>query len=127
MPDVKGTALLPKGEANGLAAIAAELLRDPRRVRAALVIFDCKRGTEDYDMADTVVTVRVKRVEPLLAADLGEVEKLVRRALEARLGMTVLDVDTEDEIAQLFREMAEPESPDDPEEPPAPPAGEAEQ
>jgi hypothetical protein len=118
MPDVRGTALLPKGEANGLAAIAAELLREPRRLRAALVIYDCRRGTEDYDTADTVITVRIRRAEPLLPDDLGEVEKLVRRALEARTGQQVLPLELEDEIAQLFREMNDPDSA---EEPPAEP------
>jgi hypothetical protein len=123
MPDVRGTALLPKGEANGLAAIAAELLREPRRLRAALVIYDCRRGTEDYDTADTVITVRIRRAEPLLPDDLGEVEKLVRRALEARTGQQVLPLELEDEIAQLFREMNDPDSADEPEPPePEPPA-----
>ena len=127
MPDVRGTALLPRGEANGFAAIAAELLREPRRLRAALVVFDCRRGTEDYDSADTVVTLRIRRAEVLLAVDLGEVEKLVRRALEARTGQQVLPLELEDEISELFREMADPDSAADPEEPPPgddPPADE---
>jgi hypothetical protein len=118
MPDVKGTALLPKGEANGLSAIADHLLRDPRKMRAALIMFDCRRGTEDYDADDTVLTVRVRRVEPLLSADLGEVEKLVRRALEARTGLTTLPMELEDEISELFRDMAEPGSAEDPDEEP---------
>jgi hypothetical protein len=58
MADVKGTALLPKGDKNGLSAIADELLKEPLRLRAALVVFDCKRGTEDYDLSDTVVPLR---------------------------------------------------------------------
>jgi hypothetical protein len=114
MPDVRGTALLPNGEANGLAAIAAELLRDPRKYRAALVVFDCKRGTQDYDLDDTVLTVRIRRAEVLLPADLGEVEKLMRRALEARTGLQVLPLELEDEIADLFREMTAPDSPEEP-------------
>ena len=122
MPDVRSAALLPKGEANGFAAIAAELLRDPRRLRAALVVFDCRRATEDYDASDSVVTLRIRRAEVLLPDDLGEVEKLVRRALESRTGQQVLPLDLEDEITSLFREMAEPDSPADPEDgtPPKP-------
>ena len=120
MPDVRSAALLPKGEANGFAAIAAELLRDPRRLRAALVVFDCRRATEDYDASDSVVTLRIRRAEVLLPDDLGEVEKLVRRALESRTGQQVLPLDLEDEITSLFREMAEPDSPADPEEPEQP-------
>jgi hypothetical protein len=120
MPDVRGTALMPKGEANGFAAIAADLLREPRRLRAALVIFDCRRGTEDYDLADTVVTLRIRRAEVLLPDDLGEVEKLVRRALEARTGQQVLPLDLEDEITELFRQMTDPDSAEDPADEPPP-------
>ncbi len=117
MPDVKGTALLPKGEANGLAAIADLLLKDPLRVRAALVVFDCKRGTQDYDLDDTVVTVRIRRVEMVLAQDLDAVEQMIRRALEFRSGQTTLELELEDELRQVFKSMQDPESPEDPEEP----------
>jgi len=117
MPDVKGTALLPKGEANAFVAFADELLKDPRRKRAALIIFDCKRGTEDYDQGDTVITIRVRRAEMLLASDLPAAEKLIRRAAEARNDQPVLPLDVEDEIQQVFKEMTAPDSPDDPDDP----------
>jgi len=118
MPDVKGTALLPKGEANAFVAFADELLKDPRRKRAALIIFDCKRGTEDYDQGDTVITIRVRRAEMLLASDLPAAEKLIRRAAEARNDQPVLPLYVEDEIQQVFKEMTAPDSPDDPDDPP---------
>jgi hypothetical protein len=117
MPDVKGTALLPKGEANGFAANADELLKDPRRKRAALIIFDLKRGTEDYDQADTVVTVRIKRAELLLPADLKDAELMLRRAQGARTtGDEQLEFKFEREIEEAFEAMREPDSPDDPDE-----------
>ena len=117
MPDVKGQALLPKGEANGLAAIADELTKSPRQLRAALIVFDCKRGTEDYDLDDKVVTVRVKRVELLLPQDLDHAEKMIRRALEFRSGQTTLELELEDEIRKAFDAMREPDSPVDPDDP----------
>ena len=117
MADVKGTALLPKGDKNGLSAIADELLKEPLRLRAALVVFDCKRGTEDYDLSDTVVTVRVRRVEMVLAQDLGAVEQMIRRALEFRSGQPTLELELEDEIRQAFEAMKDPESAEDPDEP----------
>jgi hypothetical protein len=120
MPDVKSQALLPRGEANGLAAIADELGKDPRKLRAALVILDCKRGTEDYDVPDAkVITVRIRRVELLLPQDLDAAEVMIRRALEFRSGQTTLELDLEDEIRQTFKEMQlDPENPgDDPDEP----------
>ena len=112
MPDVRSAALLPKGEANGFAAIAAELLRDPRRLRAALVVFDCRRATS-VTGEQVGCGCRIRRAEVLLPDDLGEVEKLVRRALESRTGQQVLPLDLEDEITSLFREMAERISPED--------------
>jgi hypothetical protein len=118
MPDVKPTALLPKGEANGFAANADELLKDPRRKRAALIIFDLKRGTEDYDQADTLVTIRVRRVELLLPADLKNAELMLRRAQGARTtGDEQLEFEFEKEIEEAFDLMREPENPDDPDEP----------
>jgi hypothetical protein len=117
MPDVKPTALLPKGEANGFAANADELLKDPRRKRAALIIFDLKRGTEDYDQADTLVTIRVRRVELLLPSDLKNAELMLRRAQSARTtGDEQLEFEFEKEIEEAFEAMREPESPDDPDE-----------
>jgi hypothetical protein len=116
MPDVRNQALLPKGEANGLAAIADELIKDPHRLRAALIIFDAKRGTEDYDLADTVVTVRVRRVETLLPTDLSAAETMIRRALEFRSGQTTLELELEDEIRKTFESMKDPDSTDDPDE-----------
>lgn len=116
MPDVKPTALLPRGDANGLAAIADVLLKEPLRLRAALIVFDLKRGTEDYDLSDTLVTVRVRRVEVLLPADLDRAEQMIRRALEHRSGQTTLELDLEDEIRQTFEGMKEPDSTADPDE-----------
>jgi len=116
MPDVKSLAMLPKGEANGLSAIADLLVKEPNALRAALIVFDCKRGTEDYDVHDTVITVRVRRVELLLAQDLDAAEKMIRRALEFRSGQTVLDLELEDEIRKAFEAMQQPENPVDPDE-----------
>jgi hypothetical protein len=117
MPDVKGTALLPKGEANGLAAIADVLIKTPLQLRAALIVFDCKRGNQDYDLDDTVVTVRVRRVEMLLPKDLEQAEVMLRRALEFRSGQTTLEFDLEDQIRKAFEAMKEPDSVQDPDEP----------
>lgn len=117
MPDVKGTALLPKGEANAFAALAADLLKDPLRKRAAVIIFDLKRGTEDYDQADTVVTVRIRRVELLLPADLNAAELMLRRAQADRtVGGEQLEFEFEKEIEEAFEAMRDPTNPEDPDE-----------
>ncbi len=117
MPDVKSTAMMPKGEQNGFAAIADELVKNPNQLRAALIVFDAKRGTEDYDLHDTIVTVRIRRGELVLPQDLNAVEQMIRRSLEFRSGQTTLDLELEDEIRLAFDQMREPESVDDPDEP----------
>lgn len=121
MSEVKRQSLLPKGEDNGLEALAAVLAdegahRTPKRLRAALVIFDAKRVTIDSDTGEEQVTVRFRRVEALLADDLPTAEKLLRRALEKRSDMDVLPLELEDEIEQAFRDMTAPDSPDDPDD-----------
>lgn len=121
MPNVKTNAILPKGEENGLADIAGILVaegagRAPMRLRAAIVIFDTKRVGIESDTHEEVATVRFRRVEVLLSGDLGQAEKLIRRALEARSGQTTLELELEDEIRQAFDSMKDPASPEDPDE-----------
>jgi hypothetical protein len=130
MPDVKTNAILPKGEENGLAPLAGELVaegahRRPKRYRAVLGIIDTKRVGIDSDTGDEVATVRFRRVEVVLPSDLPEAEKLIRRALEFRTGQATLPLELEDELEQAFREMTvDPDNPGaDPDEPAAPEGG----
>jgi hypothetical protein len=121
MPDVKTNAVMPKGETNGLAAIASELVAEgkgdrPRRVRAVIALVDCRRVGIDADTLDEVATVRFRRVEVLLPGDLPEAEKLIRRALEFRSGQTTLPLELEEEIRQAFDQMKDPDQPEDPDE-----------
>lgn len=120
MPDVNRNALLPKGEENGLAQIARELIDDPKRFRAIVAIVDCKRVAFDNDTGAEVATIRVRRAEVVLHADLPAAEKLIRRALEFRTGQATLPLELEDELEQAFRDMPAPDSPDEPSEPGGP-------
>jgi hypothetical protein len=122
MPNVKTNAVLPKGEENGLAPIAGELVaegsgRRPKHLRAVIAIIDVKRVGIESDTGEENATVRFRRVELLLASDLGAAEKLIRRALEARSEQTTLPLEMEDEIREAFDQMLNPDSPDDPDEP----------
>jgi hypothetical protein len=123
MADVKRNALLPTGDENGLAVAAPALVAEamgaePARLRAVIAIIDSRRVTVDADNHDEQVTVRFRRIELLLPEDLAAAEKLLRRALEARSGQTVLELDLEDEIRKAFEDMAEPDSAEDPEDHP---------
>lgn len=122
MPAVKRNAVLPKGEQNGLDAIAQHLVaegagRATTRLRAVIGIVDTRRVAIDSDSGDEVATVRFRRVEVLLPSDLAQAEKLIRRALEQRSGETTLPLELEDEIRKAFDEMREPDSTVDPDEP----------
>jgi hypothetical protein len=114
MPTVKTNAVLPKGDANGLYAIAGELIADQKRYRAVIAIVDCRRVTIDSDTGEEAATIRIRRAEVVLPQDLGAAERLIRRTLEHRLGQTTLPLDLEDEIEEAFRdlELAEPEQPE---------------
>lgn len=123
MAAVKKQSLLPPGDENGLTDYAPQLVAEgegttPKRLRAALVIFDVKRVGVDSDTFEKIATVRFRRVEVLLDDDLGQAEKLIRRALEARSGQTTLPLELEDDIRQAFKDMTDPGSPEDPDDGP---------
>jgi hypothetical protein len=124
MPDVKTNALMPKGETNGLSAIASELVAEgkgdaPRRIRAVIALVDCKRVSVEADTLDELATVRFRRVEVLLATDLPAAEKLIRRALEHRSGQATLPLELEEELDAAFGGTFEdPPPPEDPPEDP---------
>lgn len=110
MPEIKTNALLPKGDVNGLNAIAAQLVAEaqrkaPRRLRAALILFDGRRASVDTDTGEWTVTLRVRRAELILSDDMPAAEKLIRRSSEDRLGATVLPLDLEKEIETAFKEL----------------------
>jgi len=107
MPDIKANALMPKGETNGLATIAGQLVaeglnRKPRRLHAVVGLVDVRRVATDADTGDELATIRFRRVELLREADLAAAEQLIRRALEDRLGETVLPLDLEDDLRAAF-------------------------
>ncbi|HEX4399648.1 MAG TPA: hypothetical protein VH136_18560 [Trebonia sp.] len=102
---MKTNAVLPKGDENGLYTIAAELIADPKKYRAVIAIVDCRRVTIDQDNGEEAATIRIRRAEVVLPEDLAAAERLIRRALEHRLGQTTLPLDLEDEIEEAFRDM----------------------
>jgi hypothetical protein len=123
MAAVKKQSILPGGDENGLLDIAPQLVaeganRAPKKLRAVIGIVDCRRVGIDSDTGEEVATVRWRRVEVLLNDDLGQAEKLVRRALEARSGQTTLPLELEDDIRQAFKDMTDPDSPEDPDDGP---------
>lgn len=102
---VKLSAKLPQGNANGLSAISRQLVDNPHRFHALIVLVDCKGTTTDHDSGDVVPTARIRRAEVITPGDLSVAEKLMRRALETRSGETVLPMELEDEIIAAFQQV----------------------
>jgi hypothetical protein len=93
---------LPVGDKNGLSAIAAELVAEPDRMHVMLAVIDTQKVTRKTDTGEQIATVRIRRIERVLGQDLATAEKLIRRALEHRTGMTVLPLDVEDDMRSAF-------------------------
>lgn len=106
MAEIHLSSKLPGGDANGLGAIAPQLVTNPKKVHVLIMLVDCKSVTTDNDTGDTIPTARVRRVESITRAeDLKQVERFVRRAMEERTGQTVLDLDLEDELTAAFKDI----------------------
>jgi hypothetical protein len=96
---------LPKGDANGLEAIASALVARPRGLHVVIAVVDVKKITTDSDDGSAEPTVRIRRVEVIPPDDKEAAEKLMRRALERRQGDTVLPLEVEDELTMLFENI----------------------
>lgn len=105
-PKISGT--LPGGDGNGLVAIMADLISDPKKMHVAICIVDGKKITTDADTGETVPTARVRRIEVI--QDRGDQEvlrRLMRRALDQRTGREGLPYDLEAEIEDAIGPLTE--------------------
>lgn len=93
---------LPGGDANGLMAIARQLIDSPHDVHVVIGIVDCKRITTDNDTGEIVPTARIRRIEVIAGDDKDVAAKMMRRALETRTGKTVLPFDLEEDLRAAF-------------------------
>lgn len=94
---------LPGGDANGLTAIARQLIDNPHDIHVVVALVDCKRITTDNDSGEIVPTARIRRIEALAdPEDMALSQKMLRRALERRTGKTVLPFDLEEDLRAAF-------------------------
>jgi hypothetical protein len=96
---------LPKGEGNGLDAIARRLIDEPHEVHVAVVLLDCKKISTDTDTGDVEATARIRRIEPIEGDDKDLAAKMLRRAMERRTGKAVLPFDVEEEMRGIFQNV----------------------
>lgn len=94
---------LPKGDANGLVAIARHLIDEPHDVHVVVALVDCKRTTTDNDTGETIPQARIRRIEAGFTVDDQRVlQQIMRRQLERRTGRTVLPFDLEEDLRTAF-------------------------
>jgi hypothetical protein len=93
---------LPKGDSNGLDALARRLIDDPQQVHVVVALVDCKKISTDCDTGDIEPTARIRRVEPIGGDDKDLAAKMLRRALELRTGKAVLPFDLEEDLRSIF-------------------------
>lgn len=98
----KLTSALPKGEGNGLTAIARELIDNPSDIHVVIALVDCKKIATDIDTGDVEPTARIRRIEVIGGGDRDIAAKMMRRALETRTGKTVLPFDLEEDLRAAF-------------------------
>lgn len=103
---MKMSSALPKGERNGLEPLIPVFVNEPEALHVAIVIFRTAKITEDVDTGEREPQLRLLRVEPVLPQDASQAERMLRRALESRQGLTTLPIDMEDEITAAFEEAA---------------------
>lgn len=96
---------LPKGEANGLAALARQLIDEPTKVHVVVMLVDCKKISTDCDTDDVEPTARIRRVEAVLIEDHEVAQRMLRRSLEKRTGKTVLPYDLEEDMRAAFGDI----------------------
>ena len=93
---------LPKGDSNGLDALARALIDSPRTVHVVVALLDCKKITTDSDTGETEPTARIRRIEAITDSDRELAAKMLRRALERRTGQVVLPFDLEEDMRSAF-------------------------
>jgi hypothetical protein len=94
---------LPDGDGNGLAAIAAQLIEEPRRVRVILALVDTVKITSKVDDGSRTATVRIRRIEAITdSADMAHLRRILEREFERRTGQTMLPFDLESDVRSAF-------------------------
>lgn len=93
---VKLLGQLPKSY-NGIDPIAEALLTEPKKLRVAIIFFDCPRIVEDtYAAIDSKEPIiRIKRIESIMGDDEEIVKEMLLRTYETRVGTDAIPFDAE--------------------------------
>lgn len=95
----------PQGDGNGLSAIEADLVHNPKELHVVIALIDCMKITTNADSGEITPTVRIRRIEVVAEKeDRAVAEGLMRRALDQRTGREALPYDLEQELRGVFRD-----------------------
>lgn len=97
---------LPKDTANGLDVRLSRMVNNPEETHLAVLRLRTASITEKVDTGEREPALKILGIEAVLPQDAKEAERLLRRALEDRNGVTTLPIEIEDEITAAFREAA---------------------
>lgn len=97
---------LPQGIANGIADLDAQLVSEPERSHVIIAVVSVAKITEDVDSGVREPTLRIRRVERILPQDAFSAERLMRRAIDKRMGADHLPIEVEDELSHVFRDAS---------------------
>lgn len=102
MPEIKLASQLPRGIANGLDPIVADLCDTPDHFQVVLAIVDCKEVRTDTDTGEVIPTMRIRRIEAITGHDKAAARRLMRRATEQRTGRLELPLELEEDITNAL-------------------------
>jgi hypothetical protein len=95
---------LPTDDRNGLPAIAASLLDNPKSVHVVVALVSCSKITTKPRTGDVVPTIEILACEAFTGAttDAGELHRLLRRQHERRTGKLELPLELEQAIDEIM-------------------------
>lgn len=103
---------LPDGDANGLVAIAHQLVQAPTDIRVVVALIDTVKITEKIDDGSHTATVRVRRIEVISdAEDRQQMRRLLMREFERRTGQPGLPLQLENDIREAFGHTPDEQDP----------------
>lgn len=97
---IKLSSTLPK--THGLGNVALDMIDDPRALVPVIALIDAKELRTDLDLGVIHPVARIRRIEAVLPEDHRTARRLIRRALDSRLGREALPIEIAEELDDAF-------------------------
>lgn len=99
---MKLNSALPKGDADGLSGLEAQMIKKQKPV-VAMVILEPAIIDEDLETHEKSLKVRIRRIEALLPDDVEAASRLLQRSFESRTGDSTLPIELENDIKEALK------------------------